>query len=70
MKLLNYIKLIELLKEGPRTIGEICEALNLPKNTVNYMISVLKREGLVECTYEKRGQNIHKVVIYHEDRHN
>ena len=47
-------KILEMLKDGKKTAGEIASSFNLTGATVSYHLSLLKKSGLiVETKYKK-----------------
>ena len=47
-------KILEMLKEGKKTAGEIASSFNLTGATVSYHLSLLKKAGLIaETKYKK-----------------
>ena len=43
----NRLKIVELLRDGPRSVGEIVERLGLPQPQVSKHLRVLELAGLV-----------------------
>jgi DNA-binding transcriptional ArsR family regulator len=46
------IEILELLKEGPRAVGEIAAAVDVSQQAVSQHLAVLDRAGLVEARKE------------------
>ena len=44
----NRLKIVELLRDGPRSVGEIVERLGLPQPQVSKHLRVLSEAGVVE----------------------
>jgi uncharacterized membrane protein len=53
----SEIKILRYLKKGPKTQGEICKALNIPKSTVSIYLRILEGKNIVEAkpTLKKGG---------------
>ncbi len=49
-------RILELLREGDLTAGEIADQFSISQPSVSHHLSLLKQAGLVEC--ERRGQYI------------
>lgn len=49
-------QILELLKEGDKTAGDIAEAFDISKPSISHHLDILKRAELV--TSEKQGQFI------------
>ncbi|WOI52862.1 autorepressor SdpR family transcription factor [Parvularcula sp. LCG005] len=49
-------RVLELLRDGPRTAGELAEHFNFSKPTMSAHFTVLKEAGLIEG--EKRGNQV------------
>ncbi len=43
------LEILELLRQGPRSVGEITEAVNVSQQAVSQHLAVLDRAGLVEA---------------------
>ena len=56
---LEYV--LEILKKGPKSAGEIAQVFDLTGATVSYHLSQLKKAGLI---YEERQKNY---IYYHLD---
>ncbi|MGT2718397.1 autorepressor SdpR family transcription factor [Streptococcus oricebi] len=54
-------EILEILKQGPKSAGEIAQAFDLTGATVSYHLSQLKKAGLI---YEERQKNF---IYYHLD---
>ena len=50
----NRFRIVELLRSGPRTVGEIVDRLTIPQPQVSKHLKVLRDAGLVEV--EPRAQ--------------
>jgi DNA-binding transcriptional ArsR family regulator len=42
--------LLYALADGPRTVGELCEALDAPQANTSQHLAILRERGLVEAT--------------------
>jgi DNA-binding transcriptional ArsR family regulator len=49
-------RILELLRQGDLTAGEIADQFSISQPSVSHHLSLLKQAGLVEC--ERRGQYI------------
>lgn len=49
-------QILELLKEGDKTAGEIADSFHISKPSISHHLDLLKRAGLVEAV--KEGQFI------------
>ena len=49
-------EILELLKAGDKTAGEIADSFNISKPSISHHLDLLKQAGLVDCT--KSGQFI------------
>jgi DNA-binding transcriptional ArsR family regulator len=47
-------RILELLRQGDLTAGEIADQFSISQPSVSHHLSLLKQAGLVEC--ERRGQ--------------
>lgn len=56
----NRLRIIELLREGPRPVGEIAERLQLRQPQVSKHLRVLSEAGLVEV-YPSAQQRIYRL---------
>ncbi|MGT2846717.1 autorepressor SdpR family transcription factor [Streptococcus massiliensis] len=54
-------EILEMLKKGPKSAGEIAQAFDLTGATVSYHLSQLKKAGLI---YEERQKNF---IYYYLD---
>ena len=54
-------EILEILKKGPKSAGEIAQVFDLTGATVSYHLSQLKKAGLI---YEERQKNY---IYYHLD---
>jgi DNA-binding transcriptional ArsR family regulator len=50
-------EILELLKEGDKTAGEIADSFHISKPSISHHLDLLKQAGLVEA--EKQGQFIY-----------
>ena len=50
-------EILELLKEGDKTAGEIADRFHISKPSISHHLDLLKQAGLVEA--EKQGQFIY-----------
>src|SRR5688500_3300358 len=50
-------RVLTLLRRGPRTVGELAEALDLTDNGVRLHLGALERDGLVEQEGARRGRS-------------
>jgi DNA-binding transcriptional ArsR family regulator len=41
------LRILHVLREGPMTVGEICQAMELPQTTISHQLSVLRSLGVV-----------------------
>ena len=69
----NRLKIVELLRGGPRAVGEIGERLHLQQPQVSKHLRVLKEAGLVEVEaraqqrlYELRPQPLRQLAAWIE----
>lgn len=53
----SRVRLLELLSEGERTVGEIQEALELDSSSTSQHLAALRRLGLLES--RKTGTSVH-----------
>jgi DNA-binding transcriptional ArsR family regulator len=56
----NRLRIVELLRDGPRTVGEIAEQLGLRQPQVSKHLRVLSDAGLVEV-YPAANRRIYKL---------
>ncbi|MDP2386532.1 MAG: autorepressor SdpR family transcription factor [Bacteroidota bacterium] len=49
-------EILELLREGDKTAGEIADSFNISKPSISHHLDLLKQASLVDCT--KNGQFI------------
>ena len=49
-------EILELLRKGDKTAGEIADSFNISKPSISHHLDLLKQAGLVDCT--KNGQFI------------
>ncbi|GAB6933961.1 autorepressor SdpR family transcription factor [Calditerricola satsumensis] len=59
--------ILDLLKEGDRTAGEIAERFSISKPSISHHLNVLKQANLVQD--ERRGQHIVyslNTTVFHE----
>lgn len=54
------------LVDGERSVGELCEALDIPQTNASQQLAVLRREGLVET--RRDGQTIYYSLAGEEGR--
>jgi transcriptional regulator, ArsR family len=50
-------RILEMLKEGDKTAGEIAELFDITKPSISHHLNILKQAGLV--IDERKGQNIY-----------
>lgn len=50
-------RILEILKQGDKTAGEIAEQFDITKPSISHHLNILKQAGLV--LDERRGQNIY-----------
>jgi DNA-binding transcriptional ArsR family regulator len=50
------IRIVELLRDGPRSVGQLQEAIGAPPSSVSQQLAVLRSRGLV--TTERRGTTV------------
>jgi len=51
------IRILERLRDGEGTVGELQRALGLDQSVVSQQLAVLRRQGIVEA--EKQGATVH-----------
>lgn len=59
------LMLITVLRDGPRTVGELCAELDLPQANVSQHLAILRERGVVRAErsgsrviYELRGEKV------------
>ena len=64
----NRLRMVELLRQGPRAVGEISDRLRIRQPQVSKHLRVLKEAGLVSVqvdaqrrVYELRAQPLHEL---------
>jgi DNA-binding transcriptional ArsR family regulator len=69
----NRLRIVELLRDGPRSVGEIAERLGLRQPQVSKHLRVLSRAGFVEVhpvaqqrIYQLRSQPFHELDAWLE----
>jgi DNA-binding transcriptional ArsR family regulator len=69
----NRLHIVELLRDGPRSVGEISERLQLRQPQVSKHLLVLRAAGLVEVhpvaqqrIYQLRAQPFHDLDVWLE----
>jgi DNA-binding transcriptional ArsR family regulator len=58
----DRLKIVRLLREGPKTVSDICRALKSPMANVSHHLGLLKEAGIVSAT--KRGR-----FVFHQLNH-
>lgn len=48
--------IIEALRRGPRTVGDICDDLKLPQSNVSQHLAILRQRGVVRA--RRMGNNV------------
>ncbi|MFE0150184.1 ArsR/SmtB family transcription factor [Nonomuraea sp. NPDC059007] len=56
----NRFRIVELLRDGPRAVGDIVEALNLGQPQVSRHLRLLSEAGVVEATKQAQ-QRIYRL---------
>ena len=66
----NRVRILCMLKDGPKCVCEIWPALDLPQNLISHHLGVLKEFGLVKSNkqglkvfYELNVKNLNKQLI-------
>lgn len=57
----NRILLLYTLEEGPHSVGELAEELELPQPTVSRHLNILKERGMV-CAERERQQIVYSLA--------
>ncbi len=52
--------ILNALRDGERSVGSICEAVDLPQANVSQHLAILREKGLVEA--RKEGQRVYYSV--------
>jgi DNA-binding transcriptional ArsR family regulator len=50
------IRILELLREGPRSVGQLHETIGTPTSTVSQQLAILRGRGIV--TTQRRGTTV------------
>lgn len=56
--------IINELRDGPRSVGEIAEALGAPQTNVSQHLAILRERGIV--TRERKGSTVHYALFSHK----
>jgi DNA-binding transcriptional ArsR family regulator len=55
------MRLLQLLKSGPRRLPELCEALDSPRTTLLHHLALLRGAGLVDLTVTAGEANVYRL---------
>ncbi len=50
------IRILELLREGPRSVGQLQDAIGVPASSVSQQLAILRGRGIVST--ERRGTTV------------